>query len=62
MSIEYVLKIDALGNFPKIIIDELRFLKLKTSKEILSEALAIEEKWLQEIRSRKIEGDTMPWL
>lgn len=45
MSVEYFLKIDALGSFPKISIDEIRFLKLKASKEILSEALAIEEKY-----------------
>lgn len=45
MSFEYFLKIDALGSFPKINIDEIRFLKLKASREILSEALAIEEKY-----------------
>ena len=39
------MKIDAIGKFPEIEIDEKRFLDLKLSRSILTEALAIEEKY-----------------
>ncbi len=41
----YVLRIDALGEFPEVIIDHERFQKLKSSRKILAEALTIEEKY-----------------
>ena len=42
---EYFLKIKALGQFPKLEIDETKFLELKSAKSILSNALDIEEKY-----------------
>lgn len=42
---KYILKINAIGDFPEIIIDNQQFELLKSSRIILNEALAIEEKY-----------------
>jgi len=45
MSNKYFLRIHALGRFPEIETDQERFEELKTSRPILTHALAIEEKY-----------------
>lgn len=45
MSNKYLLRIAALGRFPKLEIDRTRFEELKDSRPILTHALAIEEKY-----------------
>tara|TARA_R110000787_G_scaffold181039_1_gene293187 strand:+ start:443 stop:1360 length:918 start_codon:yes stop_codon:yes gene_type:complete len=45
MSNKYFLKIAAIGRFPELEIDQERFSQLKTSRPVLSHALAIEEKY-----------------
>lgn len=45
MSNKYFLRIHALGDFPELEIDKLRFEDLKTSRPVLTHALAIEEKY-----------------
>jgi hypothetical protein len=45
MSNKYILRIAALGRFPELEIDQARFWQLKTSRPVLSHALAIEEKY-----------------
>ncbi len=45
MSNRYIFRIGALGQFPELEIDHVRFEKLKSSRAILSHALAIEEKY-----------------
>ncbi len=45
MGNKYFLKIAALGQFPELEIDQSRFDELKSSRSILSHALAIEEKY-----------------
>lgn len=45
MRNRYFLRIAALGDFPKLEIDKLRFEELKTSRPVLTHALAIEEKY-----------------
>jgi hypothetical protein len=42
---DYILKINSLGTFPEIKIDTVRFEKIKEAREILTNALAIEEKY-----------------
>jgi len=42
---KYILRIGALGKFPEIDINSDRFLRLKSSRAILTEALAVEEKY-----------------
>ena len=51
MVYKYILKVLPQGQYPTIVIDERRFLELKSSNEILTEALAIEEKYELIIRS-----------
>lgn len=45
MSDKFFLRIDALGQFPELEIDQARFEQLKASRPVLSHALAIEEKY-----------------
>jgi hypothetical protein len=45
MSIRYILRIGALGQFPELEIDKARFERLGVSRSTLSHALAIEEKY-----------------
>jgi hypothetical protein len=45
MSNKYILKIGAIGQYPKVKIDQERFKQLKNSRLVLSHALAIEEKY-----------------
>jgi len=45
MSNKYILSIGAIGQYPKVEIDQERFEQLKASRPVLSHALAIEEKY-----------------